>query len=121
MLHQLARVRSVSPPWRCSSRRQCSCGIFLGIGDEGVFISLVYFGDGGKFAKVGGGFSGVDEGGVNGDGGDVLRFAEAVASENAVELEGVKGTPGVRWGGGAAWTDDGHAVQMHLGNVEWGD
>ena len=51
----------------------------------------------------------------------MLRFAEAVASENAVELEGVKGTPGVRWGGGAAWTDVGHVVQMHLGNVEWGD
>ena len=56
---------------------------------------LVCFGDGGEFAKSGGGFAGVDKGGVVSGGGDVLRVAEAATSEYTVDLEGFKVTPGV--------------------------
>ena len=82
---------------------------------------LVCFGDGDERAKGSGGFASVDEGGVVSGGGDVLWVAEAVASEYAVELEGFKGMPGVRWGGGVSGTDVRHVVQMHIGNIRWGD
>ena len=51
----------------------------------------------------------------------MLWVAEASASEYVVEIEGFKGMPGVRWGGGIVWTDIRHVVHMHLGNIGWGD
>ena len=47
-------------------------------------------------------FGGVNEGGVFGGRGDVLRAVESATAEYLVDIEGVKGTPGVQWGGGVA-------------------
>ena len=71
--------------------------------------------------RVVGGFAGVKEGVVFGSRGDVLWVAESATAEYSVELEGVEGSHGVRWGGGVAWTDVRHIMQVHLGDVGWGD
>ena len=79
--------------------------------------SLVFFGDGGGCAEVGGRFSSVYEGGVVSGRCDVLWVAEAEASEYAVGLDEVEGTSCVQWGGGVAGTDVRHGVRIHPGNV----
>ena len=66
---------------------------------------LVCFGDGGECANSGGGFAGVDEGGVVSGRGDVRWVAESATAEYSVDIEGFEGSPGVRWGGSVAWMD----------------
>ena len=51
----------------------------------------------------------------------MLGVAEPETVKYLVESEGVKGSPGVQWGGGFAWTDVRNIVQVHIGNVGWGD
>ena len=52
-------------------------------------FSLICFGYGGEGAESGGGFAGVNEGGVVGGRGDVIWVVEPVTDEYAVEFEGV--------------------------------
>ena len=51
----------------------------------------------------------------------MIRVAEAAASEYAMYLEGVEGTPGARWGGGVSGTDVWHGVHTHIGNIRGGN
>ena len=50
----------------------------------------------------------------------MLGVAEAATAEDGVELEKVKGLPGVRRGGGASWANVQNILQVHLVNVSWG-
>ena len=47
----------------------------------------------------------------------MLWFAESATYKYTVDVEGVKGPPGVQWVGGVAWTDVWHVVKMHLGDI----
>ena len=78
-------------------------------------------GGGGEFSEIGGGFVCVNKGGVIGGIDGVLWIAESATPKDLVDLEGVKGSPGVRWGVGVPCTELWHVVQVHIGNVGWGD
>ena len=61
----------------------------------GFWFSLVYFGGGGEGTESGGGFSGINEGGVVSNRCDVRGVAETATAKDAVYFEGVKGSLGV--------------------------
>ena len=51
----------------------------------------------------------------------MLGVAELATSKYYVDIDGVEVSSGVRWVGGVAWTYVRHIVQVHLGDVRWGD